>query len=104
MLNVSVVWNGIFPAGVHVQQISRNTPTRKIRGGAVTTNGLNGAFPKFLSERHVWNTFSSMNLDLTIHLTRWELSVEVEAARWRHFSQPDLYFYMVEGTLLRSRY
>ena len=86
MLNVSVLWNGTFPVGVHVQQISRNTPTRRIWSGArldtmravtsyVIYKWLN-VFPKFLSKRRVWTPLVawkySLDLDLTIRLTRRE--------------------------------
>ena len=76
MLNVPVLWNGTFPAGVRVQQISRNTPTRRISSGArldtmraitsdVIYKWLN-VFPKFLSKRRVWNAFSSMKILLRL--------------------------------------
>ena len=84
MLNVSFLWNGTLPAGVHVQQISRNTPTRRIWSGArfdtmrAVTSDVIYKWIKFFLNSSLSVVYEtplvawkySLDLDLTTRLTR----------------------------------
>ena len=86
MLNVSFLWNGTLPAGVHVQQISRNTPTRRIWSGArfdtmrAVTSDVIYKWLKFFLNSSLSVVYEtplvawkySLDLDWTIRLTREE--------------------------------